>query len=156
MRVTGPICTLIPPLIPRKIPKPFGPKVSSGPWKVDIDPIQLEHPGDTVVWDLSSLVKLIPGITKVELTFRSGRGAATPLGPFTNLAVAAGFMSATGSVPDAIQDCYCYNIEVTSSGDVSKVFPVDPQIDNLPPIPDTGGGHPPPKGGHKRHKRSAR
>src|SRR5262249_10822229 len=97
---------------------------------------QLETFGDAVIWNLAAIWTAIPGVTQVTFTFSAGRGVPTPLGPFTAFAVDLVNKTATGSGPDTYRDCYRYNIEVVHRlGQTWKLFPVDPQIDNLAPPP---------------------
>lgn len=136
------ICTVIPPGTRRTGPFQFDPHAIPGAgWTVDLIKIQLEDPGDIVVWHLEQIWKVIPGVRQVMLTFRNGSGASVPLGPFTSLAVDLDAMTATGTRPDGVRDCYLYNILVChSSGQSWNLFPIDPQIDNIPPPAEGGNG----------------
>jgi hypothetical protein len=51
-------------------------------------------------------------------------------------------LKAFGRQGPHVQDCYCYNLWVKEkSSDERRLFPVDPQIDNLAPPGGDGEGY---------------
>ncbi len=138
----------------RTTPTPLGATVKGSPWVVDPDRMQLFDPADVVIWDLKSLWAEIPRIKQVTLKFLSGMKGWTTNGPFKTVAVDLVQQIAVGVLPDDVQDCYQYDIEVTDElGQKWDLFPIDPQIDNLPPIPPRPPHPEPPPRRRKRTRR---
>jgi hypothetical protein len=118
-------------------------------WSAKPNPLLMGDPNITVTWDLTDVWDSAnwngSTVTKVDILFDCGPGAFdTHLGPFSKIDVPTtpgAPLVGHDQLPAApFADCYRYNLLVwlQDSETPKRVFPVDPQIDNLAP-PGTCG-----------------
>jgi hypothetical protein len=113
-----------------------------GTWRVDTDPIHLQHDDDELALDVSAIFKQHPKAT-IQVSFTAGPVATFDRlkGPFRNLVVDPKTHMVRGAQRSGVFGCFTYEIlvhEPGSQGPRRLEIMIDPQIDNLPPPPDTG------------------
>lgn len=131
------------------IPPPLLDVFKSGSiWVVSQDPLVIGHPNIRVTWNLAEVMKPIhwggKTVTKVEIYFDCAPPPLnSSLGPFISVQFDSGAQTLMGhdqNPPatyggDPYFDCYRYNLLVYLNGqqEPERIFPIDPQIDNLAP-----------------------
>ena len=111
---------------------------SRGKWRVVQDPAELHTGGDQASWDLSELIAEFPPGTDFRIEFFGGPPGYDPVrGPFTKPIERSGASLVAGA-RGTDWGCYYYDIWAMTQYEAYKLdFPIDPQIDNLPPPPRT-------------------
>ncbi len=118
---------------------PINVEKDMGTWTVRPDPVELHDDGDSVRWNLCCLIAAFPD-ADFQIEFSGGpAGYDRFLGPFMSPIVRADKTLVAGT-RGKVCGCYYYDVWVVmrAGGQRFKLpFPIDPQIDNLPPPPKT-------------------